>query len=356
MLPGCLLACAHPAPFCDLYSSAAFIFAKTIVLLIMVPLVASTLCLITYSLAGNRLSAANAFLTVAMLNVLRFPLNGLGQAASSGVQTWVAMKRLTRFLLRRPSGGAKPPTVEEAANHRTQHHARVRQPSDADQQLPLVNVLECRMAWMPDEAAAATPGAFVLHADAFHVKRGEIVAIVGGVGSGKSTLLHGLLGEITLQPPARARPRASTDALVTVRGSLAYVAQQAFVVNATVKDNILFGLEYDDVWYRKVIDGCCLAADLETFTSGDETFVGETGAWREVSRVLFVCACQPTGHSLLLSFAQALPCQGGKSSGSAWPVPCTPVLTSCCSTTRCLHWMPIPARKSSKRCSGPVAC
>jgi ABC-type multidrug transport system fused ATPase/permease subunit len=66
------------------------------------------------------------------------------------------------------------------------------------------------------------------------IKRGKLVAVVGHVGSGKSSLLNGLLGELILK-----------EGSVRVHGSVAYCDQRAWILNATIKDNILFGLPYE---------------------------------------------------------------------------------------------------------------
>ena len=56
---------------------------------------------------------------------------------------------------------------------------------------------------------------------------------------------------------------------------MAYVPQQAWIMNASVKGNILFGRNLGDSKYQKVIDGCALKPDLDILTAGDETEVGE---------------------------------------------------------------------------------
>ena len=63
-----------------------------------------------------------------------------------------------------------------------------------------------------------------------------LTAIVGRVGAGKSALLSALLGDLTPVPPS---------GIVAVLGSIAYVAQQAWIQNANVKENILYGHPYD---------------------------------------------------------------------------------------------------------------
>ena len=59
------------------------------------------------------------------------------------------------------------------------------------------------------------------------------------------------------------------------QGSVAYVAQQAWIQNATVRSNIVFGHEFDQERYDAVLEACALLPDLEILTAGDQTEIGE---------------------------------------------------------------------------------
>ena len=96
------------------------------------------------------------------------------------------------------------------------------------------------------------------------VKPGQLVAVVGQVGAGKSSLIQALLGEMEKH-----------GGHVALQGSVAYVPQQAWIQNATLKENIIFAKNLDDVKYRKTIDACALGSDLEILPGGDETEIGE---------------------------------------------------------------------------------
>lgn len=63
--------------------------------------------------------------------------------------------------------------------------------------------------------------------------------------------------------------------ICTFKGSTAYVAQQAWIQNASVKDNILFGKEMDEVRYDEVLEACALKPDLDILPDGDLTEIGE---------------------------------------------------------------------------------
>ncbi|ESO03679.1 hypothetical protein HELRODRAFT_157076 [Helobdella robusta] len=98
------------------------------------------------------------------------------------------------------------------------------------------------------------------------VKKKSLTAIVGQVGIGKSSLLSAMLGDMEKK-----------GGLVTVKGRIGYVSQQAWIENATLKANILFGKEFDEERYNKVIEACALRQDLEILPGGDMTEIGERG-------------------------------------------------------------------------------
>lgn len=98
------------------------------------------------------------------------------------------------------------------------------------------------------------------------VPQGNLLAVVGSVGSGKSSLLSALLGEME-----------KFNGRVNTVGSIAYVSQQAWIQNATLQDNILFGKAMDRKLYDRIIDACALKQDLDMLPGGDQTEIGEKG-------------------------------------------------------------------------------
>ncbi len=107
----------------------------------------------------------------------------------------------------------------------------------------------------------------VLQGVNIRVPPGALCAVVGPVGSGKSTLCASILNEAVLDERSH----------VTLSGRVAYVAQTAWILNKSVRDNILFGLPYDEDRYNRVIDTCCLTHDLSILEEGDMTEIGERG-------------------------------------------------------------------------------
>jgi ABC-type multidrug transport system fused ATPase/permease subunit len=62
---------------------------------------------------------------------------------------------------------------------------------------------------------------------------------------------------------------------LNIDGKIAYAPQLPWIQNASIRDNILFGLPYDASRYNKVISLCCLKPDLDQFQTGDLTEIGE---------------------------------------------------------------------------------
>ena len=92
------------------------------------------------------------------------------------------------------------------------------------------------------------------------------MAVVGLVGAGKSSLLSALLGEME-----------TLSGSVRLSGSRAYVAQQAWIQNLTLRDNILFGQPYDPKRFADAVAVCGLEPDLKLLVAGDQTEIGENG-------------------------------------------------------------------------------
>ncbi|KAJ2244510.1 ATP-binding cassette glutathione S-conjugate transporter ycf1, partial [Coemansia sp. RSA 455] len=95
---------------------------------------------------------------------------------------------------------------------------------------------------------------------------GDLVAIVGKTGTGKTSLLLAMCSEVEMTQ--------GTGKLV---GKIAYLEQQPWIMNATLRANILFGREYDEDYYWKVLSACALTDDLEMWPKSDMTVIGENG-------------------------------------------------------------------------------
>ncbi|KAJ1939808.1 ATPase-like protein [Linderina macrospora] len=109
-------------------------------------------------------------------------------------------------------------------------------------------------------------GEFVLNDISIRINKGEFAVIVGRIGSGKSSLLSAICGEM---------PIIGGTGLVS--GKIGYVSQKPWIMNATVRDNVLFGSSYDEKFYSAVLDACALTEDIKQFQAQDMTEIGHRG-------------------------------------------------------------------------------
>ncbi|XP_017461230.1 PREDICTED: multidrug resistance-associated protein 1-like, partial [Rhagoletis zephyria] len=126
------------------------------------------------------------------------------------------------------------------------------------------------------------------------VPKGSLVAIVGQVGSGKSSLLSAMLGDME---------KVGGSVNVARGSSIAYVAQQAWIRNATLRDNVLFGSALQSARYQRVIEMCALKPDLAILPGGDQVEIGEKGinlSGGQKQRVAIARACYDTADVVLL--------------------------------------------------------
>uniref|UniRef100_A0A8B9FIS4 Canalicular multispecific organic anion transporter 2 n=1 Tax=Amazona collaria TaxID=241587 RepID=A0A8B9FIS4_9PSIT len=192
----------------------------------------------------NILDAEKAFVSLSLFNILKFPLSMLPQVISNIVQV-----------------------------RRTWYRSCFQQLEQTEPQMSLVSGMQRSLA-STCNAISVTNASFSWGKELkpslkdinLLVPSGALVAVVGHVGCGKSSLVSALLGEME-----------KLEGEVAVKGSVAYVPQQAWIQNATLKDNILFGQAPNEQKYQNVLEACALKTDLEVLPGGDQTEIGEKG-------------------------------------------------------------------------------
>ncbi|PAV91760.1 hypothetical protein WR25_09261 [Diploscapter pachys] len=197
----------------------------------------------TYVLTSksHELTAQIAFVSLTLFNQLRSPMMVVAFFINQLIQAVVSNKRLKEFL------------VADELDNSTVERTNVN-----DRSSELVKVSDLSSAW--DE--------------------GALIAVVGRVGTGKSSLLNALLGEM-----------GKLRGQISINGDVAYVPQQPWIQNMSVRDNITFGKPFDRKRYNQVLHACALKPDLKILPNGDLTEIGEKvlspyGMLRTKTRIL----------------------------------------------------------------------
>ncbi|KAJ3346286.1 hypothetical protein HDU83_003188 [Entophlyctis luteolus] len=208
---------------------------------LLVSLVSFAIFSIVNSSNGILLDANRVFVSLSIFSILSDGLNSIGMLVTGGPAALTCINRVKSFLL-----------LEEIADSNVS-----RGPSEDENVVVMENG---SFNWDSKSKVA------VLANMNFKVAKGNLFAVIGRVGVGKSSLLSSLIGEMH-----------KLNGSVRLSGSVAYVGQQAWIENATIRDNILFGSEFDEAKFQAVIDSCALRSDLKMFPAGDLTEIGERG-------------------------------------------------------------------------------
>jgi len=277
-----------------------------------VPLTVSLSTFAAYVLSGNDLDVATALTSVALFDILRFPLFMLPQIINRIVEAAVSLDRVQSFLLCEDHEPVGPGDLQENGNVRmttltavyeslkpqlTEDQKRDKgnkkeneeladnnwetsllqsQLEEAEMKIKELTAEKDRKQQTtrdasedPEFAGSLSNSMLCLKRINFQCKPGELVAVIGGVGHGKSSLLNGILGGVR-----------KLSGKTEVKGKLAFFSQTPFILNATVKANILFSHANDpvnEVKYKRAIECCALTHDLEMLPAGDQTEIGEKG-------------------------------------------------------------------------------
>lgn len=257
-----------------------FYWAMTLVVTVLSPVVASSATFVTYVLVSedNILTASTTFTVLLLFAALRFPINYTGRLIGRAAQALDAARRIGSFLARATKCDyAEDDTEEETVGDDQSDAAEANDASvtltvegatflvgtDTDSKSEDESRSESSLPSIGSSLRAKTQ--FSVKDVSFSLSPGKILAVVGPVASGKSTLINGIIGEAL----------ASPDSIVSIHGNVAFAGQIPFILNATLRDNILFGLPYEKDRYDAVIEACCLAQDIEQL--GDARDLVEIG-------------------------------------------------------------------------------
>lgn len=249
------------------------------------PIFASMLAFITYSLSQHVLTPAPIFSSLALFNSLRMPLNMLPIVISQVTDAWTAFVRIQEFFLAEEQSDDiswnKDMTNAIDVDHASFTWERM---AESEEDKKKNQTKDSKTGVQHQKAADGRGGngdktpsdsdSSITQVDPFHLNdltftagRNELLAVIGTVGCGKSSLLSALAGDMRM-----------TDGSISMGvSSRAFCPQYAWIQNTSVKNNILFGQEYDESWYKRVVEACALQSDLEMLPAGDRTEIGERG-------------------------------------------------------------------------------
>ncbi|KAF9522597.1 multidrug resistance-associated ABC transporter [Crepidotus variabilis] len=226
--------------------------------------------LVTYScftmIAKQPLTPSIIFSSMAVFDVVRNVLYRTSWIFSMTIRGKVSLERISKFLNE----------SELLDNYSEETCTEVTIKTVPENKSDVVGFNNATFSWSKD----ADGGVLTLSSKSFRLripdtvefKKGKLNLIVGPTGAGKTSILMALLGEMHFLP-------SSVDSWFNLprEGGVAYAAQESWVQNETIRDNILFGSPYDEERYKKVVSQCALETDLKLFNAGDKTEVGEKG-------------------------------------------------------------------------------
>ncbi|KAE8154320.1 P-loop containing nucleoside triphosphate hydrolase protein [Aspergillus avenaceus] len=230
------------------------------------PLMLSAVSLTVYALTYGNLPASVAFTALSVFGNLESALAGLPDLISKGMEAFVSSNRIDEYL-----ASVEKPTHTSDVDQIFLDSATISWPAQEEESL--------KLSEMDDR--------FVLRNLTLQFPPKGLSIIAGKTGSGKSLLLASIIGEcdviegsvaVPRSPPLEERfdDRATRDNWI-IDNALAYVAQNPWMENASIRSNILFGLPYNWRRYKKVLVGSGLEEDLNILPDGDMTDIGANG-------------------------------------------------------------------------------
>ncbi|RUS22445.1 multidrug resistance-associated protein 3 [Endogone sp. FLAS-F59071] len=192
--------------------------------------------------ADQPLDSTRIFVSLSYIQLLNSPMSILTQSINTLFQLQVAYRRIGDFL-----------TLEELDDTTVTR-------LDQDDKLDAITITDGSFSWVKD---AEPPTLTDIN---ISIRRGTLTAVVGRIGEGKTSLLSAIVGDMYKKTGE-----------IIIRGSMAYVAQQAFILSGTLRENILFGSPFDEERYKTVIEACSLLPDIAMLPAGDLSEIGERG-------------------------------------------------------------------------------
>ncbi|CAF0978874.1 unnamed protein product [Rotaria sordida] len=212
----------------------------------------STFFLIIFGLLWYRRAPFDTdFFTIAfvLISYLRHTyLHNMSNAYTNLSQYWAASNRIKEFLM----------CDEYNRSNAIAYHSKT---ENEESESLYINVQQVSSNWEENSS-------FELNNISFSACGGDLIMIIGSIASGKSSLLMTLLGEM---------PITNGKISYSTKSRLCYVPQESWIFSGTIRENILYGLDYDVQKFYRCIHATALNIDLEKLPYGDSTIVGDNG-------------------------------------------------------------------------------
>eukprot|EP00526_Cylindrotheca_closterium_P003151 CAMPEP_0113648326 /NCGR_PEP_ID=MMETSP0017_2-20120614/25628_1 /TAXON_ID=2856 /ORGANISM="Cylindrotheca closterium" /LENGTH=1434 /DNA_ID=CAMNT_0000560529 /DNA_START=278 /DNA_END=4582 /DNA_ORIENTATION=+ /assembly_acc=CAM_ASM_000147 len=294
------------------------------IILLSTPIIQPIIVFLTYvNIQDEPLSASTAFTTVALFNIMRFPFAFLPMGLLQYIQSKISLKRLERYLAlpelqgyvedeAHPDADPDSPTAQPGSitiedgsftwidpdgpeikpvqdekpkkekkkkgkkgKKDAEDAAAVDASSASSKALSLARSQSSNSLTSIESGSKASGGITLQHLTC-EIAPGSLVAVVGSVGSGKSSFLSAILGEMESIDGSKVYiPRNENEK--DINGYASYCTQSPWVVNDTLRGNILFGREFEEDRYNLVLENCALVDDIAILPAGDMTEIGERG-------------------------------------------------------------------------------
>ncbi|KAF9913827.1 hypothetical protein BX616_009512 [Lobosporangium transversale] len=270
--------------FGKVYAAMTFIFSSTMFM--------SLLSFSIYAAVGGpgatpgKITPQVIFVSLALFGLLSKPISWMDHLLSDTTSILVSTDRIQHFLLSEElennscnnqsssqhqiPGRDEPHLAAISVSNGVFSWSKLNLPSSPSQQGALRTIQDDENENAPllqQGEPTQAPIVPTLRDINFALEVGSLTAVVGRVGQGKSSLISALIGDMY----------QDQGTCVHMNGSVAYVSQEAWVMNSSIQDNILFGQPLNQARYDRVLSACSLLQDLEVFPAGDQTEVGERG-------------------------------------------------------------------------------
>uniref|UniRef100_A0A4W3JDR1 ATP-binding cassette sub-family C member 5 n=1 Tax=Callorhinchus milii TaxID=7868 RepID=A0A4W3JDR1_CALMI len=241
----------------------------------IIPALATVLMFLVHTFLKHELKSSMAFTVIAVFNAMKFSLGTLPFSVKAFADAKVSLQRLKNVLaIENPVSYLH--LLQDSPYAVVMENASLSWYESKEKKADLSKVTKGKEG-IDANGKKEDPSEVTDHASQniaeplrqngnSYFFQGSLLGVCGNVGSGKSSLLSAVLGQMYLR-----------DGTVGVTGSFAYVSQQAWIIHGNVKENILFGKEYDEKKYKRVLENCSLHQDLAILPFGDMTEIGERG-------------------------------------------------------------------------------